>query len=517
MGEALLTFDVGTTAIKTFLWDADLTPLAHHREEYPLLARDGLIEVDPTVYLDGVRRGARQVMARAAGRRVAAVSFTTQGETLIPVDGHGRPLGNAIVWLDDRATAEAAELRTRIDPGVFYTTTGLPELNGTVPLAKAKHLIGSLPGLAGPGARLLFVEDYLLRWLTGRTVSHRSLQTSSGWLDLRTDDYWDEALALAGVHRRLLPELVGCGEPVGRIRPGPAGELGLGPDAVAIAGAMDQAAAALGAGIDTAGRVGVSFGTALVVTAATTVPVTDQASRPTSYRHALDGSFLALLIEPTAGALLRWFRDLLTPRPGAEPITYADLDRLAGALPPGSEGVLALPFFEGGYGERTSASGGFLGLSLGTGRGHLARSLMEATSYALRDQLASLAALGVPIAELVTSGGGSRSRLWQSIAADVCGVPLTPLPSGEAASAGAALLAGWGSGLVKPGTDPRAGARADAVEPSPARPYDAPYADYRRAVAALVPYWARQDGSATPTETSGAVPEHAPPRDRRDR
>ncbi|MDQ7993996.1 MAG: FGGY family carbohydrate kinase, partial [Propionicimonas sp.] len=485
--------------------------------EYPLLARGGRLEADPRTYRDGVRRGARQVLAQAGGRRVVALTFTTQGETLIPVDAHGRALGPAIVWLDDRAAAEAADLRRAIEPTAFYATTGLPTLDGTVPLAKARHLLGTLPELTGQGARLLFVEDYLLRWLTGRTVSHRSLQTSSGWFDLHADDYWDAALALAGISRRLLPELVGCGEPIGRVLPEAARELGLQPDVLVVAGAMDQAAAALGAGVDPSGRIGVSFGTALVATAATTAPVTDPGCLPTTYRHALDGGFLVLLIEPTGGALLRWLRDLLVPYPDTGSPGYADLDDLAGALPPGSEGVLALPFFQGGCSDRNTAPGGFLGLTLGSGRGHLARSLMEAASYALRDLLGSLAGLGMPATELITSGGGSRSPLWQSIAADVCGVPLTPLPSGEAASAGAALLAGWGSGLVRPGTDPRPRDRAVAVLPDPLRPYEPHYAAYRRTVDALVRH--RADGPVRdyPAPATGPAPQPTSPTGRRTR
>ena len=485
----LLTFDVGTTAIKTTLWDGSLRPQGLHRAEYPLTTRGSRIEVPPSVYTDAVVTGARQVL-RAAEGRVVALSFTTQGETLIVTGPDGRPRGNAIVWLDDRAGAEAAELGRRIDPDTFYLATGLPELNGAVPLAKALQLAPVLG--TEPGLRLLLLEDYLVGWLTGAAVGNRSLHTSAGWFDLRTDDYWEEALAAAGLDRARLPDLVGSGQPLGTVLPERARELGLPPATVVVSGAMDQAAAALGAGLDAPGRVGVSFGTALVVAAPSTDLPHHLELRPTVYRHALDGGYLVVLIAQTAGALLRWLRDLLS-----DDLDYADLDRLAAGVPPGSEGLLALPFFEGGYGPEARARGGFLGLTLGTGRGHLARSLLEGTSFALRDLLGTLADLGIPADQLRTSGGGSRSRLWQSIAADVCGVPLTPLPAGEATSAGAALLAGWGAGLFPPGTDPRALDRLEPVRPRPEPAYTAGHRRYREALDALRPFWPTPQGEGS--------------------
>ncbi len=481
-GELLLTFDVGTTAIKTVLWDESLHPLGLHRAEYPLTTTGSRIEVPPPVYTDAIVAGTRHVLRAASGGTVRALAFTTQGETLVATDLDGHPQGNAIVWLDDRARAEARELSREFDPDAFYTATGLPELNGAVPLAKARQWMRASAG--GRPGRLLLLEDYLVQWLTGVAVGNRSLHTSTGWFDLRTDDYWDDALTAAGIPRSRLPELVGSGQQVAPLLADRARDLGIPGSTIVISGAMDQAAAALGSGLGAPGTAGVSFGTALVVAAPSATPPHDLALRPTVYRHAVAGSYLTVLIAQTSGALLRWLRDLLSETAG-----YAELDHLAALVPPGSDGLLALPFFEGGYGPESHAQGGFLGLTLGTGRGHLARSLLEGTSYALRDLLETLAALGIAARQLHTSGGGSRSHLWQSIAADVCQVPLTPLPFSEAASAGAALLAGWGSGLLEPGVDPRQLDELEQILPRSEPAYAAGHARYRQALDALRPFW----------------------------
>lgn len=481
--ELLLTFDVGTTAVKSVLWDATIRPLAVHRQEYSLQADDDRVEVSPSRYRELVARGARKVLDGVDAGRVAAICLATQGETLVAVDGGGRPLGPAIVWLDARASAEAQALRDRLDADHFYRHTGIPRLDGTAPLAKAAQ---SAPLLhRTDGARLLLLEDYLVHWLTGRTVTNRSLQTSTGWFDLEADDYWDEALLAAGLDRGLLPELLDSGQPIGTLLPAAAVELGLDPSVVVVSGAMDQAAAALGTGLSEPGVLGVSFGTALVVSGLVPGPVGDAAMRPTVYRNALPGPMLGILFEPTSGAFLRWFRTLLDPDGSGRP-SYADLDALAAEVEPGSAGVLALPFF----GVDGPSRGALLGLGLGSDRAQLWRSLLEATSFALRELVDAFAAPGAPVTELRSSGGGSRSGLWQAIAADICGVPVRPLPFGEAASAGAALLCAWGAGLVPSGSDPRPLATGKVYRPVHTAEYSALALRYREALAALDPSWA---------------------------
>jgi xylulokinase len=194
---------------------------------------------------------------------------------------------------------------------------------------------------------------------------------------------------------------------------------------------------------------------------------------------------LGLLFEPTAGAVLRWFRTLLDPGRSGRP-SYADLDALAAEVAPGSGGLLTLPAFGGADGP---SRGALLGLSLSSDQAHLWRSLLEATSYALRDLVDAFTAAGTAVTELRSSGGGSRSALWQSIAADVCGVPVRP-PFGEAASAGAALLGAWGAGLVPTGVDPRPLATGELHRPGTTAEYSGLTLGYRAAVAALDPFWA---------------------------
>lgn len=229
-------------------------------------------------------------MKAAPGFRPAALGLTTQGETLVPVDAAGRPLRPCLVWLDGRAQAQAETLARELDGQRFYETTGLPQMDGALPLAKALWLAQNEPDVLARAHKLLLLEDYFLWKLTGRFATEPSLQTSTGWYDIRRDGYWPQALALAGLRADQLPELLACGQRAGGLTAEAARFLGLPQGLPVVAGAMDQTAAALAAGSDRPGAVTETTGTALVMTACTDAPVFPRQRRVTVYRHALPGS-----------------------------------------------------------------------------------------------------------------------------------------------------------------------------------------------------------------------------------
>ena len=194
--ELILTLDVGTTSVKACLFDRRLRQTALTSREYALRTHGVCAEAEPQIYLDAAAQCILSLPAEARAR-VCAVALTTQGETLICVDRQGRALRPAIVWLDSRAEAQAARLAAVLDRQRFYERTGLPELSGALPLAKLLWLREREPEIWARTDKFLLLEDYLMLWLTGRAVTEKSLLTSTGYFDLQSDDYWDEALALA--------------------------------------------------------------------------------------------------------------------------------------------------------------------------------------------------------------------------------------------------------------------------------------------------------------------------------
>lgn len=488
MPPCIAALDVGTTSAKACLFTPELELIACCVQEYALDTRGAWVEARPETYLAAARDAMRAALAAAPGHRPEALGLCTQGETMVPADAQGQALRPFLVWLDSRAGTQAAVLEKILGRQRFYETTGLPQLSGATPLAKAMWLREN-GGLRG-AERLLLLEDYLLGWLTGRAVTEPAVQTSTGWYDIRHDRYWPEALEAAGISVRLLPACVPCGEKAGPLRREAAALLGL-PEGIPVAaGAMDQTAAALAAGAAEPGAVTETTGTALVMAACAEHPAFPREGRVTVYRHALPGRYLYLPIGNTAGMALRWFRDVCCPDLPAGGEGYAALDREAAAVPLGCEGVTFLPFLAGApdQDECPGARGAFYGARLSTTRAHLARSVMESAAFMIRDFLSDLERLGCPAREVRSLGGGARSAVWLQIKADICGRVFRVPACTEAAAQGAALLAGWGSGLIaREEVPPLREAAAYAPDPALAARAEAAHGRYRRLYAALKP------------------------------
>lgn len=462
MDQVILTIDAGTTSIKVSLFSQALVPLVTSVQEYALHTQNGHIEVAAEQYLNAVCQGVAAVRQAMPEVAVCAIGITTQGETLVPVDKTGMPLSNFIVWLDARAEQEAQTLCTQLDAQQFYEQTGLPQIQAALPLAKLLWLQNHHPAVFSAADKFLLLEDYLLYWLTGRFVSEKSIQTSTGWFSLVLDDYWPKALAAAGIARRKLPELLESGTSVGPLLPTIAALLDLRENTPVIAGAMDQTAAALAVGSTKPGVVTETTGTALVMTACTEKPIFEKGHHVTIYRHAMPGRYLYLPIGNTAGMALKWFRDSFCADVAQE--GYAAMDALAQQSCPGANAITFLPYLSGSVDPDSApnAKAAFFGMTLASTRADLTRSVLEATGYMMRDFMEMLASLHVATDTVLSLGGGARSAVWMQIKADICQKTLYAAQCSEAASEGAALLALWGTGLCPYGERPK---KNDAATP----------------------------------------------------
>lgn len=473
----ILTFDVGTSALKAALFTPELELAALASVAYQARADQSLVEMEPGDYLAAMKEC---VAALGMPRKLLAIGITTQGETLIPVGQAGEPLRRAIVWLDARAQQQAEELSRALDADAFYQTTGMPEINGALPLAKAMWLRQNEPDVLERTHKLLLLEDYIRLFLTGVSATHASLATSTGWFDIRTGGYWQAALDAAGLSRALLPEILPSGAPAGTLGTQAARYLGLRAGVPVFTGAMDQTAAVLA--LCTRENAAVeTLGTAHVVAAATSKPVFDLVRRVTIYRHALEGQFVCLPIGNTGGMALTWFlREF-----GMRGEDYAALDRLAQAAAPSCNGVTFLPYLCGCVNPEPihHARAGFFGAGLSSTRAEFTRALLESAGYELRLFLELLREQGCEAKTVCAIGGGAKSVLWTQMRADITGRELIVPAVTEAASTGAALLAAWGAGLVPRGEYPAALSRTRAVlQPNPDTA-SAYAAGYRRFIA----------------------------------
>lgn len=477
----ILTFDIGTTALKTALIDRDGLMRAVHTEEYTFSTPGGnRAEMDARLYLTAAERGARAVLAAAgtAGRDVLAIGFSSQGQSFIPIDASGRPLHPAIIWVDTRAREIAREWEgTVVSRDEFRLATGYPWLSPELTVFKIAWLARHARD-AHEAWKFLCLPDYLIYSFTGECATDPVMAQFSGMLDLRIGA-WNGAFADAmGIEIRRLPDVLPCGSVCGSLRTSAADALGLRAGIPVCVGANDQIAGAVGCGNVCPGLVSETTGTALAVVVTSERRLDD--TRYVSGRHAAEDAWFAMPFGITSAVVLKWLRDISSPSAGYE-------DFLAGidAIPPGSEGVTVLPHFAGTATPTflSDARGVVAGLSLSHTRAHVSRAIMESCACMLRECLDTVAEGEATTAGVRAIGGAARSDAWLQMKADMLGIAIERPACPDAASLGAGMLAayglGWFSSVKEASQAWYRTARIFEPDNSRRRVYDSLYERYR--------------------------------------
>jgi xylulokinase len=504
----LIGLDIGTTSVKAGVFEASGRQLSaagqEYRIEHPAPDR---AEIDAETYWQATVVAVRAALASAGAdpARVVAMAVSSQGETVVPVDANGRPLGPAVVWLDNRAVAEAGQLAQRFSDAAVYDRTGVPSITPTWTACKLLWWRRHEPGMFETARHFLLVEEFLIQRLSGRFVAEGGVQSSSLLYDIRDHGWWDGMLDAVGIGPDRLPELVRPGTVVGTLSTEAAAALGLPARVRVVAGGMDQGAGAVGVGNIGRGVISESTGGALTLQASVDRHGGDLSRQTPVYVHSAPERYLYCPVCPTGGMALTWFRDQF----GAEEIARAGglsdgrggsaydlLTALAAGVKPGADGLTMLPHLMGAFSPEyePAASGVFFGFTLHHGKPHFVRAVLEAVAFMLRRNLELLAGAGAPAAEVRSHGGGARSALWNQIKADACGLPVVTLQSDDAAVRGDAMLAGVAAGIF---TDLSAASSAmvtvkDRYEPDPSTraAYDDAYGRYLRLFDALRPLFA---------------------------
>ncbi|MFZ5816503.1 MAG: xylulokinase [Bacillota bacterium] len=448
----MLTYDLGTTGLKTALFDpADGRLLALAEREIPVhRPQPAWVEQEPEDWWQAVLATTREVLAAAPGAVVQGIGLSTQRETVVPVAEDGSVLRSALMWQDRRALAEARELGERLGADRIHQVTGM-RAEPVFSAAKLLWLKRHQPEIWKRARWLLLPKDFLALRLTGAPFLDPSIASRTMLYDVRRRDWWPEVLELLELSPDRLAPVVGSGECGGLLSAQAAATLGLPAGIPVAAGGGDRPCEALGAGVGE-GRVMESTGTATNLSAAASQLGERLPDGIIVSAHVLPGQWLLEQGISTGGSILKWLRDQVTGLP------YEELNRLVLGVKPGAGGLLLLPFFMGAQATRWNAEarGVLFGLSLGHGQGELARAVMEGVAMEVRACLAVLDREGVEARELVTLGGGAKSPVWRQIKADVAGRPVAAVQNPHSASVGAMLLGATAAGLL---SDPLAAAR----------------------------------------------------------
>ena len=439
----VLALDVGTSAVKAVLFDTTGRSVGVAQQECGLeKPAPGRVEIDPEIYWQAVQSTITTLLKDSGvdPGDIPAMGITSQGETLIPVDRDGNVLRKALSWLDNRAVREAEAIAAAFDIEEVYRITGQQEIVPGWTASKILWLRNHEPEVFQKTAKFLLVEDYIIHKLTGRYVTDHALVPSTLYYDLTADDWWDGMLDFLGISRAQLPELQSSGEnglPL-------TAQIGIDPHALVFTAPIDQIAGAVGAGNSSPGMVAETTGTAMAISACCAKRVYDPQRRVGVYRHAMPGAYVLRPWIPTAGMILRWFRDEL-----GGGLSFDELANEAKQVPVGSEGLVLLPHFSGAVCPQVNpfAKGVLYGLSLGHTRGHIVRAIMESVAFILKENLEMLQALGVETETVCSIGGGAQSDLWLQIKADVLNRKICTTETREATCLGVAVLAAVGVGI----------------------------------------------------------------------
>ncbi len=490
----LLGIDVSTTATKAVLVDEGGRQVGAAASTYELSTPQPLwAEQDPELWWTAARQSIAEVLATAGVEAAAirGIGLTGQMHGLVLLDERGVVLRPAILWNDQRAAAQCEQMRQRLGLEELVRITGNDAFPGfTAP--KLLWVREHEPEIYRRVRQVLLPKDYVRFRLTGEYATDRAGAGGTLLLDLAARDWSHELLEAFDIPADWLPPTHEGTEVTGRVSAAAAAATGLAAGTPVVGGGGDQAAQAVGVGAVTPGVVALTLGTSGVVFAAAASPLVEARGRLHAFPHALPGVWHVMGVMLSAAGSLRWYRDTLAPESG-----YDALLREAAAVEPGCEGLIFLPYLSG---ERTphadpAARGAFVGLTLRHGRPHLTRAVLEGVACGLRDNLALMAEVGLAhVRELRISGGGARSPLWRQILADVLGLDLVAVESGEGAALGAALLAGIGAGVW---SSPAAACAAAVKRGETTRPdrvahetYETVYRRFRGHYVALRPLFA---------------------------
>ncbi|MBE6391686.1 MAG: hypothetical protein E7042_05740 [Lentisphaerae bacterium] len=482
-----LGLDMGTTGVKAAVFDNSGNMAGVGLTEYTLeTPAPDIVELDAEIYWQSAKSAISEAIGQAgiAPADIRSIAITGQAETLIMVDENGKPLRKAIVWLDNRAAAEAKELEERFGSDALFRLSGQTEMLPCWPAPKILWYRRHEPELFAVTAKYLMVEDFIAFRLTGKYFTCSGLLPSALYYDIRTNSYDQPMLEALGITPDQLPELKNSGEAsavcIANDSPVSAGT-------VIAAAPIDHVCGNLGSGCSGEGMISETTGCTLALCAAFDKIIYDEEKRLSTYMGFDPGSYVLLPWAPTAGMLLKHFRDEFSGG-----MDFKTFDAEAAAVAPGSDGLILLPHCAGAVSPDCNphARGVAWGITLAHKRGHFARAIMESVAYLLKDNVEALRSMGCNIREIRSLGGASKSKLWLQIKADVLNLPVTVTECAEATSLGAAIL-----GAVACGDFPDTASAVAAmvkvacrVEPgNAAASYIKPFEKYRQLNKLLLP------------------------------
>ena len=430
--------DLGSTNIKIAVYSEDFKLIDRQSRPVEYIRENGFVEFDAVTYCE-ILVDLLQSMVRENGiKSVRQIAFTGQAESLVVLGENGKPLMNAISWMDERSTEECKILEKQFSHEICEAVTGQMAVLPTWPATKILWLQKNRPAIYNAAATYMLLKDYVVFYLTGQKKCDMSIATFSFYFDIYKKCYWQEMLDAIGVKLSQLPELVEPCSVAGTLKP----ELvpAIAPGTAVNVGTLDHFAGMIGTGNIAPGGVTLSTGTVMAMAVMAEEPVPQNTGIAMHYGFLPDTHVMLPVVE-SGGVSLEWFR-----RSCMKNITYDEMNATLARRE--RNDLLFLPYLVGTSAPEfdAEAKGVFWGLRQEHDCIDMAGSIMEGVGYVLQKNLQHIHKNGIQLQNIIATGGGAKSPIWCQLYADITGLPVRIPAEKEAACLGAAMIAAVADG-----------------------------------------------------------------------
>jgi len=461
MDKKIISFDLGTGGNKASLYDAEGSCLASafvpYTTQYP---RVGWHEQRPEDWWNAVVESTRKLLQSSGVDKNDIVCLGISGHSLgaVPVDKDGNLLRDETpIWSDIRAQKEVEEFFQKIDPDEWYLTTGNGFPAACYTIFKVMWYRNHEPEIFNKVHKILGTKDYINYKLTGIFKTDYSYASGTGIYDLKGWKYASKFIEASGIPAQVWPEIVSSTHVLGEVEPKIAEALGLSAKVKVVCGGVDNSCMALGAKNIKDGRVYTSLGSSAWIAISSEKPVIDAKAKPYVFAHVVPNMFTSAVSIFSAGTSFAWVKEnicseLIEKAQAENKNVYDLMTALAAQAPVGSNNLLFNPSLAGGTSQDLSVHirGAYIGLDLKHGKADLVRAAMEGIAMNLRLRLDLLRQYCQIEDEILFVGGGSKSKLYLQIFADVYNTKILKTNIDQDAGAlGAAAVAAVGYGLWK--------------------------------------------------------------------
>lgn len=436
----VIGLDVGTTGVKAIVCDKDGKVYGTGYKEYGIQALgNDMVEQNADDWTASAVVAINQAIETCDGKKVVAISLSTQGASMLAVDNNFRPLCNVITWMDHRSAKQAEYLKDTLGAENIYHKAGW-RMGASIDAPKILWLKENEPGVFNNAASFVSTLEYLNYFLTGNNVSDPTNSAIRGLVDIN-EGKWDKPMLDAlGITEEQLPTLLPTGAKVGNLTEAAAKALGLTTDVVVYNGAHDQYCASLGSGAVASGDMLLATGTTWVVFAVTEkLLYTENHIAPGI--HPVEGLYGAMASLVSAGSALKWIKGVIGE-------SYADIDANAAIRRESAKDILFAPFVAGaGFPHNEKLNACVTGFTINNDKYDLALALMEGVAFEARTVLEEFAKNGTSIERLYMAGRAAYSDVWRGIVRDITGCEVFLTETEDTGCMGAAAIAAAGCGM----------------------------------------------------------------------